>query len=60
MNKLVYLITILVLLSIVTVIFFIKNASTPTPTEIIKQGNTLEVPIDMITDGAPPDSAGGP
>jgi len=26
--------------------------------EFVKQGNTLEVPIDMITDGAPPDSTG--
>ncbi|PIZ62325.1 hypothetical protein COY16_04710 [Candidatus Roizmanbacteria bacterium CG_4_10_14_0_2_um_filter_39_13] len=60
MNKLVYLVTILVLLSIAALIFFIRNASTPTPTKIKKQGNTLEVPIDMITDGAPPDSAGGP
>ncbi|MDP4011409.1 MAG: hypothetical protein Q8P72_04245 [Candidatus Roizmanbacteria bacterium] len=60
MNKVMVLIMILVVLIVFAILYFMNNSTTPTPTKIIKEGNTIEVPIDMITDGAPPDSAGGP
>lgn len=58
MNKK-FLFTFVIVLFI-SFIYFLSINRESNLKEIKREGNTLEVPVDMVTNGAPPESAGGP
>ncbi len=62
MKRIYILILLLIVSIIITVVYFInQSAKAKKQTEIIQEGNTLQVPADMVGEnGEPPGSEGGP
>lgn len=62
MKRIYILILILAISLIVTVVYFANQSSKKKKqTEIIREGNTMQVPVDMVGEnGEPPGFEGGP
>jgi len=62
MKRIYILITILIISLIITVVYFVnQSGKKKKATEIIHEGNTILVPVDMVGEnGEPPGLEGGP